>query len=159
MLVDARRCTACHGFIPYISKTIVIAFFLPFGGVSNILVCTGTKVSILRIRHPEYMYWVRAFLLVFKAGGEMLMEESSKKKISTISTTLFVAADSSESRQPKFRNSATMIPAHGDPAHGDPLSSIVVNPLLSRDPEDNVRHIAKLLELDIHWISTNRVIS
>ena len=92
------------------------------------------------------------------------MEESSKKKISTISTTLFVAADSSESRQPKFRNSATMIPAHGDPAHGDPahgdpLSSIVVNPLLSRDPEDNVRHIAKLLELDIHWISTNRVIS
>ena len=57
--------------------TIVNAFCLPFGSVSNILVCTGTKVSILRIKYPEYMYWVRAFLLVFKAGGEMPTEESS----------------------------------------------------------------------------------
>jgi len=58
--------------------SICMSFFLPFGGVFNILVYTRPKVKVLRIRHPEYS-WVRAFILVFKAGGEMPKEEQESE--------------------------------------------------------------------------------
>jgi len=53
-----------------VAFSIIISILYPLGGLFNILIYTRPKVDQLRISHTN-LSWLRAFLLVIKAGNEV----------------------------------------------------------------------------------------
>jgi hypothetical protein len=66
---------------PEILRTIFISGFYPFNGFFNILIYTRIQTMQLRLHYPE-ISWIRCFLLVIKAGGEVPDEETDANALS-----------------------------------------------------------------------------
>ena len=71
---------------PPLFMYVLVVFFYPLGGFLNILVYTRPKVKSFYRKYGRRRYsWLRAFLLVVKAGGVVPLEiqEDMKEEIST----------------------------------------------------------------------------
>ena len=81
------------GNVPTDPMLFVTSLFYPLGGLFNILVFTRPAVATLRRRDPQ-IWWLKAFWLVFKAGGQVPKQEDNLDILGHIQSPIYRAETS-----------------------------------------------------------------